>query len=748
VLTTTNVAEGTNLYYTDARARASVSAGTGISYNSTTGVITNASPSLGGDVVGPASATDNAIARFDTTTGKLLQNSVVTVGDTGAVSGVTTLAASTSVTTPIVQATNSGGLALKNSGGTTQMSVGAGGGDNMSINVSTNINGTNAQIDISPTGTGHVHINPTGLGSIEIKPTSVGTMDNITIGATTPKAITGTTVTATTFSGSGASLTSIPNSALVNSAITINGTSTSLGGSVSVGTVTSVTGTSPVVSSGGTTPAISMPAATTSVNGYLTSTDWNTFNSKGSGTVTSVSATAPITSSGGATPNLAMPAATNSVNGYLTSTDWTTFNGKQATLVSGTNIKTINTNSILGSGDLTISASAAGSTTQVQYNNAGAFAGSSDLTYASSTLTAPTVSSSNGVFSTPNGNLGAGNATRFKNRIINGNMVIDQRNGGASVSTVASGTPYTLDRWSYQASQTSKFTIQQNAGSVTPPTGFINYLGVTSTSAYAITSSDYFILRQPIEGLNVADLAWGTANAKTVTLSFQVYSSLTGTFGGSLENSANSRSYPFSYTVSSANTWTSVSVTIAGDTTGTWLTTNGTGIFVYFGLGVGSTYSNTAGAWAAGNYLSATGATSVVGTSGAKFYITGVQLEVGSSATGFEYVDYANQLLMCQRYYETTAYPDVTQSLNTVVTTVVTSSGNTCGARFYVMKRTAPTVVLYSRNGTAGNVSYSATGGDTPGSAVYLSATGWAITSCSATATAGIEFGWTASAEL
>ena len=164
-----------------------------------------------------------------------------TIGATTTSTGkFTTLNASTSLTTPIVQASNSGGLSLKNSAGTTQISMGAGGGDNASINVSTNINGTNAQIDISPTGTGHVHINPTGVNSIQINPTYVGTMDNMTIGATTPKAITGTTITATTFSGSGASLTSIPNSALVNSAITINGTSTSLGGSISVGTVTSV----------------------------------------------------------------------------------------------------------------------------------------------------------------------------------------------------------------------------------------------------------------------------------------------------------------------------------------------------------------------------------------------------------------------------------------------------------------------------------------------------------------------------
>ena len=169
-------------------------------YLTTDGTNTSWSANASGDVVGPASATDNAITRFDGTTGKLIQNSVVTIGDTGAVSGFTTLAASTSVTTPIVQASNSGGLALKNSGGTTQMSVGAGGGDNMSINVSTNLNGTNAQIDISPTGTGHVHINPTGTGSVEIAPTNVGTINNMTIGATTAKnasfvdlSVTGTT---------------------------------------------------------------------------------------------------------------------------------------------------------------------------------------------------------------------------------------------------------------------------------------------------------------------------------------------------------------------------------------------------------------------------------------------------------------------------------------------------------------------------------------------------------------------------
>ena len=181
----------------------SLTGGTGISTSGTypNFTITNTSPSLGGDVVGPASATDNAIARFDSTTGKLLQNSVVTIGDTGATTGITTLAASTSVTTPIVQASNSAGLTLKNSAGTTQMSMGAGGGDNLAINVATNINGANAQIDISPTGTGHVHIKPTGTGSLEIAPTNAGTMNNMVIGGVTPLAITGTTITATSFVG-------------------------------------------------------------------------------------------------------------------------------------------------------------------------------------------------------------------------------------------------------------------------------------------------------------------------------------------------------------------------------------------------------------------------------------------------------------------------------------------------------------------------------------------------------------------
>jgi hypothetical protein len=255
------------------------------------------------------------------------------------------------------------------------------------------------------------------------------------------------------------------------------------------------------------------------------------------------------------------------------------------------------------------------------------------------------------------GSLNTPNTFGFKNRIINGGMVIDQRNAGASV-TPTDGQ-YLVDRWLAGASAASKFTAQQNAGAVTPTTGYINYLGATSSSAYTVGTGEGFTLIQKIEGLNVSDLAWGTASAATVTLSFWVRSSLTGTFGGSLRNSAANRSYPFSYTISVANTWTTISITIAGDTTGTWLTTNGTGISLCISLGSGSTVSSTAGAWAAGNYFSATGAVSVVGTSGATFYITGVQLEKGSVATSFDQRAYSQELAMCQRYCQTWASGEI-----------------------------------------------------------------------------------------
>ena len=250
-------------------------------------------------------------------------------------------------------------------------------------------------------------------------------------------------------------------------------------------------------------------------------------------------------------------------------------------------------------------------------------------------------------------NLDTTNSLFFRNRIINGDMRIDQRNAGASV-TITTANEYSVDRFFGYPSVSSKFTLQQNAGAVTPPAGFVNYLGAVSLAATSLAAGDFYTIVHRIEGYNIADLAWGTASAASVTLSFKVYSSLTGTFGGCLSNSGSARSYPFTYSIPAANTWTTISVTVAGDTSGTWLTTNGIGLQVFFGLGVGTTYSGTAGAWAGAGYFSATGATSVVGTNGATFYITGVQLENGTAATAFERRPYGTELALCQRYYSIT----------------------------------------------------------------------------------------------
>jgi len=242
----------------------------------------------------------------------------------------------------------------------------------------------------------------------------------------------------------------------------------------------------------------------------------------------------------------------------------------------------------------------------------------------------------------------------FKNRIINGAMVIDQRNAGASVATSSGVFVFTLDRWQAVYSQVNKFTVQQNAGSLSAanrPAGFTNYLGITSSSAYTVGASELFNLVHGIEGFNIADLNWGTASASPITISFWVRSSLTGTFGATLNNLAINRFYGFTYTISAANTWEYKTVTVAGDTSGTWATDNTGGVYIRFGLGVGASVSGAAGSWGGTTMWGVTGATSVVGTNGATFYITGVQLEKGSTATSFDYRPYGTELALCQRYY-------------------------------------------------------------------------------------------------
>lgn len=350
----------------------------------------------------------------------------------------------------------------------------------------------------------------------------------------------------------------------------------------------------------------------------------------------------------------------------------------------------------------------------------------------------------------------------FKNRIINGAMVIDQRNAGASIVPASGSFP--VDRFMIQISQASKITTQQNAGGLTGsnlPTGFQKYLGVTTTTAATIGSTDYFLIRTIFEGNNTYDFNFGTANAKTITLSFWVYSSVAGTFGGSLTNAAENRSYPFTYTVSSANTWTYITITIPGDTGGTWVgASNAASMQINWSLGMGATYSGTAGAWAATAYLSATGATATASTLNATFYITGVQLEKGSTATSFDYRPYGTELMLCQRYYEKSYDIDVipgsvsSNGYDFIYGSTDAGQNALANIRFKVSKRAPPTVLTWTEStGTAGNWNYVRNGVSATATATTVSPIG--TNGCRIYGSAGAAWAnvawsgqWTASSEL
>ena len=308
----------------------------------------------------------------------------------------------------------------------------------------------------------------------------------------------------------------------------------------------------------------------------------------------------------------------------------------------------------------------------------------------------------------------------FKNRIINGAMVIDQRNAGASITPTTLYSTYGLDRWATVYTTASKFSVQQVS---TAPVEFTYSQKITSAGAYSVPAGEIYTLNQYIEGYNIADLAWGTSSAKTVTLSFWVYSSLTGTFGGAINNGdTNNRAYPFSYTISAANTWERKTITIVGDTIGTWTTTNASALTLRFGLGVGSTYSGTANIWQAGVYYAPTGSTNILGTSGATWYVTGVQLEKGSQATAFDYRDYGRELIMCYRYYYSTSYGN-NHNLDSCLDHILYSAGDSHGERFPVTMRATPTVVLYGRTNSAGQPTLTSTGGVVTGTSFTNSLT-------------------------
>jgi hypothetical protein len=282
-------------------------------------------------------------------------------------------------------------------------------------------------------------------------------------------------------------------------------------------------------------------------------------------------------------------------------------------------------------------------------------------------------------------------------------MGLDQRNDSSPVGTNGS---FVCDRFQVVHASDGVFSAQQI---VEAPDNFKTSLKVTTTTADAdLTTNQQLCIRQLIEGFNTIPANFGKASARTLSLSFWVRSSLTGTFGGAIGNSDDDRSYVFSYTVNSANTWEYKTVTIPGDTTGTWLINNGIGIRVTWSLGTGPSISETAGSWYGSVRRGVTGGVNLLGTLNATWQITGVQLEVGSKSTPFEHELYSQTLAKCQRYYQL-----LRNGALFAGTTNGTTQVGSIGLPLAVSMRAAPTVANAQTyvvwHGTAGNVTSSST---------------------------------------
>lgn len=323
-----------------------------------------------------------------------------------------------------------------------------------------------------------------------------------------------------------------------------------------------------------------------------------------------------------------------------------------------------------------------------------------------------------------------GVSTGFKNRIINGACVINQR---VVSSTTTNGT-FPVDRWYFGVSTAGTLTAQQSTG---VPAGFVKSIAFTKTTGNAPAAGEFNYFTQAIEGYNIGDLGWGTANAKAITLSFWAYSGATGTFSGSLRNNGSGgfRAYPFTYVISSANTWTYCSITIPGDTSGSWSTDAAAGVYVFFDLGSGTSARAAAGSWAVGNYIGATGSSTYpTSTSGGSMTFTGFQFEVGTTATNFDYRPYGTELSLCQRYFYS-----IINTATRLCIGFIPSSNNAYGiTTLPVPMRVAPTI---SYSGSFYGVDASATGrgmtagtdGTTPTIVTYYFTAGFNLNAGNAT---------------
>jgi hypothetical protein len=383
----------------------------------------------------------------------------------------------------------------------------------------------------------------------------------------------------------------------------------------------------------------------------------------------------------------------------------------------------------------TINASSTGSGGLISTGDA-----SGQLALQANGVTQATVSST-GLAMATGQTINTNNTYGFKNRIINGNMVVNQYTPGSSVSSTAGTTVRPIDRFFVDNNGSGTVTCAQSTSVY--PAGFTNSLSLTVTATDTAAAGDYLLLSQAIEGYNTADLNWGTANAATITVSFWVRSSITGTYGASIRGGTSFQSYPFTYTINAANTWEQKTATIAGPTTGTFASTTSQSFQVMFDLGSGSNFNGTANTWQSGSYWRTSACVSWIANSAATFYMTGLQIEVGSQATSFDFRSIGQELALCQRYYSTIG-KDSTNSF-------ILGGYGLAGAAAYatytnpVTMRTNPTVTavgtFYVAN--CGQPSVTGTAGATSiGFATLVTSTGGFVVASSTT------YYFTVSAEL
>lgn len=344
------------------------------------------------------------------------------------------------------------------------------------------------------------------------------------------------------------------------------------------------------------------------------------------------------------------------------------------------------------------------------------------------------------------------NSGYLRNRIINGAMAISQRNGIGAVNV--SSDSYTLDRWLNRVSGGGVITNQQSSSVV--PANFSYSAALTvQTADSSIAATDVYDFEQRIEGFNTADLGWGTSAALPVTLSFWVRSSVTGTYGVGLQSASYTRSYVATYTINSANTWEYKTITVPGDTGGTQNNSNGLGVGVCFDLGSGSNCNATAGSWGAGGGLWRTsGCVNWIANSGATFYITGVQLEVGTQATPFEWRQYTTELQLCQRYYEKSHLPSIVPGTDNLSVTdtgfyVIYGDGGTAFS-WRVDKRAVPTSTVQAPLTTSSNnkIRQASNGTILTVSSITVYGNVANIAASGAANAYYYQIGWTATAEL